>query len=151
MREEVNLSEALQGSLFEVKHMQPGYTTPKATSPGLKYDKNKPSMELIDPEFLEEMAKVLDFGKSKYSAHNWRGGIQWSRTLGAVLRHTLAYLKGEDLDQETGINHMAHVAVNAMFLVWFAKHRKDFDDRYIDRSNRNGGCALSGISGEKSS
>lgn len=119
---------------YKVKEIKLGvsYPSTKQTSPGLKYDAEKISMELIDVEFLEEMGRVLDFGKRKYSAHNWRGGIQWGRTIGAVLRHTLAYLNGEDRDPETGLNHMAHAAVNCMFLVWFAKHRRSFDDRYKD-------------------
>jgi len=123
----------------------------KAVSPGLKYDNGKPSMELIDPYFLEQMANVLDFGKRKYAAHNWRGGIQWSRTLGAVLRHTLSYLNGEDTDPETGYSHMAHAAVNCMFLVWFAQNRKEYDDRYRDSAGRNNSGPVSSAAGEKGS
>lgn len=108
-------------------------------------------MELLDPYVLEQMAKVLDFGKGKYSAHNWRGGIQWTRTIGAVLRHALAYLNGEDLDPETGINHMAHCAVNCMFLVWFAQHRKNYDDRYRLVDDRDSRGPVSSVAGEKSS
>ena len=123
----------------------------KANSIGLKYDADKPSMELLDPYFLEQVARVLDYGKNKYTAHNWRGGIHWSRTLGAVLRHTFAYLNGEDTDPETGINHMAHAAANCMFLVWFSQNRKELDDRYVNKSNGNSSGPISSILGEKSS
>lgn len=123
----------------------------KANSIGLKYDADKPSMELLDPYALEEMARVLGYGAKKYEEFNWKKGIEWGRVLGAVLRHTMAYMRGEDNDPETGINHMAHVAVNAMFLVWFAKNRKEYDNRYVDSLSGNSSSSASSILGEKSS
>jgi len=42
---------------------------------GLKFDNNKPSLSLIPNKPLLEIAKVLDFGSKKYSAHNWREGL----------------------------------------------------------------------------
>jgi hypothetical protein len=35
-----------------------------------------------------------------------------------------------DYDDETGLHHMAHVACNAMFLVWYALKGGGTDDRY---------------------
>ena len=40
-----------------------------------KHDDGKPAMELIDAEAMEDLARVLEFGRRKYGAHNWRGGI----------------------------------------------------------------------------
>lgn len=102
----------------------------KAESAGLKYDYGKPSLELIDTEAEIELAKVLDYGARKYSPHNWRKGIQWSRTIGAALRHLRAFNDGEDLDPETGLSHIAHAMCNCMFLLFFERHHKEMDDRY---------------------
>jgi hypothetical protein len=102
----------------------------KATSAGLKYDAGKPSLELIDTEAEIELAKVLDFGARKYNAHNWRNGIQWSRTIGAALRHLRAFNAGEDKDPETGLSHVAHAMCNCMFLLYFETHHKELDDRF---------------------
>ena len=102
----------------------------KDSSPGLKYDAGKPSLELVDKTALWELARVLDFGKKKYTAHNWRAGIQWSRTIGAAMRHLTAINDGEDLDPETGLLHAAHAMCNCMFLIWFYYNRKKYDDRY---------------------
>ncbi len=99
-------------------------------SGGTKYDQEKPDFSLIDAEWLEEVAKVMTFGKKKYDAHNWRKGIALSRVLSAGLRHLWAVVRGEDNDPETGLSHLAHLSCCAMFGYWYLKHRRDLDDRY---------------------
>jgi hypothetical protein len=98
---------------------------------GVKYDKDKPRIDLVDAEFLEGLGDVLRFGANKYAAHNWRGGIAYSRLIGAAYRHLGAINKGEDIDPESGMPHVYHLACCNMFLSWMMKHRKDLDDRYI--------------------
>jgi hypothetical protein len=98
---------------------------------GLKYDQEKPDMSLLSSIAVVKMAEVLTFGKKKYTAHNWRKGIIYSRLISAVFRHLYAWLKGESIDPESGISHLAHAAVNIMFLLEFEETRKDLDDRYI--------------------
>ena len=102
----------------------------KAKSAGAKFDNGKPSMSLIDPYALKELAKVLDYGKGKYAAWNWRKGIQWSRVLDAALRHLTAFNDGEDLDQESGLPHLAHAMCNCMFLLRYTQEHGELDDRY---------------------
>ena len=97
---------------------------------GTKYDQDKPRMDLIDAEAMEELAKVLGFGAQKYGEDNWRKGIKIRRLLGAAFRHGFALLKGEDLDEETGLSHAAHAMCCFMFIFWTLKHRKDMDDRW---------------------
>lgn len=98
---------------------------------GTKLDSAKPRMDLLDPLWLEEVAKVMTFGATKYAAHNWRKGISFSRVIAALLRHTFAILRGEDVDPETGLLHSAHASCNLMFLTNYYTHRKEFDDRYV--------------------
>ncbi len=98
---------------------------------GKKFDDGKPRMELIDRSAAEGLAAVLAFGARKYGENNWRGGIRYGRLSGALLRHLYAFLDGEDLDPETGLPHIDHVACNAMFLQWMSRNRKDMDDRYL--------------------
>lgn len=102
----------------------------KQTSAGLKYDAGKPSIGLIDQYALWELAKVLDYGKHKYDAHNWRKGIQWQRTIDAALRHVLAFNGGEDFDPESGLPHLAHAMCNLMFLLNFTETHPELDDRH---------------------
>lgn len=97
---------------------------------GLKHDQEKPRVDLLDPLALEGIAAVLSFGAKKYAAHNWRGGIAYSRLLGAVLRHTFAILRGEDNDPESGLPHVDHLGCSVMFLSNMMRTRPDLDDRW---------------------
>lgn len=106
-----------------------GLTEELAMTEGLKYDQNKPRMELISPIALFELSKVLTFGAKKYADRNWENGFVWSRAIGAILRHTFQYLSGETNDKETGLSHMSHVLCEAMFLVHFEKTKPELDDR----------------------
>lgn len=100
---------------------------------GLKADAEKPPVELLDPYALEQIALVLEFGRKKYAAHNWRGGIRFTRLIGAAIRHTFAILRGEDNDPESGLPHAAHLGCCAMFLIWMMQHRTDLDDRWKEK------------------
>jgi len=98
---------------------------------GLKHDGEKVPMQLIDPEALLELAKVLGFGANKYAPENWRKGIAYTRIIGAIMRHTNAIHRGELLDPETGLLHSAHIMCEAMFLTSYMKQPVrylDFDD-----------------------
>jgi len=97
---------------------------------GLKYDNDKPRMDLLDFDALEGLAKVLTFGAKKYDEHNWRNGISYSRLTAAMLRHLAALQKGEDIDAESGLPHIDHLGCCWMFLSNMTKTRPDLDDRY---------------------
>lgn len=97
---------------------------------GIKHDANKVPFELLSVPALIEIAKVMDFGKQKYSAHNWREGFNWSRLYGAAMRHLLAHMDGEDKDPETGLSHLAHLGCCVMFLLEHEKCGLGWDDRY---------------------
>jgi hypothetical protein len=109
----------------------------------LKYDGEKPRMDLLDAEWLIETAKVLTFGARKYAPNRWRDGIAQSRVFAALLRHLFAWLKGEDLDAETGLHHLAHASCELMFLTNNALVRPDLDDRYKPVPNNGIVCARS--------
>jgi hypothetical protein len=102
---------------------------------GLKYDDKKPRMDLLDADFLEGVASVLTFGANKYAAHNWRGGINYSRLLAASYRHLGAINRGEDVDPESGLEHVYHLSCCLMFLSWMMSNRKDLDDRWKPNGN----------------
>lgn len=101
---------------------------PKAT--GIKHDQEKLPLDLLDPLALEGLAAVLQFGAKKYAAHNWRGGISWSRLLAALLRHTFAILRGELVDPESGLPHVDHIGCCWMFASHMMKTRPDLNDLY---------------------
>lgn len=95
---------------------------------GLKYDQDKPRMDLLDADALEGVAKVLTFGAQKYEAHNWRQGLSNSRILAALLRHLFSIMRGEYIDPESGLPHIDHVGCCWMFLSNNMKNRPDLND-----------------------
>jgi hypothetical protein len=97
---------------------------------GIKHDQGKAPLELLDPDALEGIARVLEFGAKKYDADNWRGGIKFRRILGAILRHAFALLRCHDTDPESGLPAVDHLACEVMFLSYFMKYRTDLDDRW---------------------
>ncbi len=98
----------------------------------LKFDTDKPRMELLDSYAMEQIALVMTFGAKKYADHNWRKGFKWSRLIGAALRHITAFARGEDKDPESGLSHLAHAGCCIMFLLWHEQAQPALDDRYKD-------------------
>ena len=96
----------------------------------LKADGNKNQLELLPFRAIEQVGLVLTYGASKYSAHNWRKGFEWTRLTGAAMRHLFAFMRGEDLDPESGISHLAHSATNILFLLEMILTNTGNDDRY---------------------
>lgn len=86
--------------------------------------------DLLPPEALAKIARHYGIGASKYAAHNWRRGYEWSKSFAALQRHAQAFWSGEDIDAETGSPHMAAVAFHAMTLLVFMDEQRKFDDRY---------------------
>ena len=97
---------------------------------GKKNDTGKLRYDLISPVGLEELAKVYTHGCVEYGDHNWRKGIRWSRIFGAIMRHLWAFWKGEDLDSESGLPHLAHAAWGCFALLEYRKTHSKHDDRY---------------------
>ena len=99
-------------------------------STATKYDGDKVPVELLPSEALEEIAKVLAFGKKKYDAWNWAKGFKWTRLIGAAIRHLYAYKRGEDKDPESGLSHIAHAGCCILFLLQHDLSKLGEDDRY---------------------
>lgn len=86
---------------------------------GVKYDTGKPDWTLLPFDAVEEVVKVLDVGSKKYSRENWQKVEPHRERYGAAaLRHLSAWLRGERLDPESGLNHLAHAVCCLLFLLW---------------------------------
>lgn len=88
--------------------------------------------DLIPVQALEELARVYGMGAEKYDDHNWRKGYNWSLSYAALSRHLNAFWRGEDVDPESGLAHMAQVAWHAFTLYTFMKEHPEKDDRYAN-------------------
>ncbi|QFG13652.1 hypothetical protein PBI_SHEPARD_45 [Arthrobacter phage Shepard] len=87
--------------------------------------------DLIPTEALATVARLYGEGAKKYAEHNWRKGYEWSKSYAALQRHANAFWEGIDVDEETGLPHMAAVVFHAFALLTFMEQHPDFDDRYI--------------------
>jgi hypothetical protein len=105
----------------------------KVTKIAVRDDSGKTNWSLMPFEALEEINKVLEFGATKYAANNWQEGtgFKYSRVLNSLLRHTFAFMRGEDKDPESGLSHMAHAGCNVLFILYYLKNKARYanDDR----------------------
>lgn len=67
------------------------------------------------PNALEELAKVMHFGASKYGINQWPGTPDLMyRCNNCAARHALKRHKGEAVDEESGRLHIAHEIWNLL-------------------------------------
>ena len=78
----------------------------------LRYNNGKPDYSLIPMAALAEVAKVLEYGASKYERGNWLKPTSWEVSFACLQRHMSAWQAGEDNDDESGRSHIAHAACN---------------------------------------
>lgn len=88
----------------------------------------KPRWELIPLDAVEEIVKVYTMGAEKYAPNAWKDiPDAYDRYKAALLRHITAYDKGERLDKESGLSHLAHAAWNAIAILWLDMHKLELN------------------------
>lgn len=81
----------------------------KATNPKDRVGVKKVPMSGMPINVLLECGLVKLHGDMKYGAYNWRdAGVRGSVYYDACIRHLAAWMEGEDIDPDSGINHIAH-------------------------------------------
>lgn len=101
----------------------------------MKYDNNKAPLHLIPPEVLPSIANVFKYGAEKYSANNWRKDIDvttWGRTYSSLQRHLNSFWSGEDVDPESGLQHIDHALTQLIILKMqtLETTNSEMDDRF---------------------
>jgi len=70
----------------------------------------KPKMSHTPTESIRLLGQVHSMGAAKYGAFNWREKTVSSTVYyDAAMRHLMAYFDGQDIDEESGLPHLAHV------------------------------------------
>lgn len=100
-------------------------TTKKFT----KHDAGKVRFDLLPPEAELEVAKAFTHGAIKYSDDNYRVGTKWRRYIAAERRHVNAWLRRENFDDESSLNHLSHAIACLMMLLTLQITEKGLDDR----------------------
>lgn len=106
---------------------------PECTTGALREKMNNQPYDLIPfSEIATSYARVANYGAEKYDAWNWTKGLPRTQILGSLLRHTFAYLRGEDVDSlengGSGLSHVDHILWNAVALCHSHEH-EILDDR----------------------
>lgn len=101
----------------------------------IRHNKGKLQWGLVDFESLTPMVRVLEFGAKKYEPNNWKKGLNTVELTECLLRHTFAYLNGEDNDPESGQSHIGHIMCNAMFIMYMHANKPEFDNRSKKQEN----------------
>ena len=106
-----------------VAELEAGEPAPAAPAGGYfatHADRGKLRWECLPWPAVEQVVGVLTFGANKYSAWSWPSTPDARRRyFASAIRHAVAWVKGERLDPESGLPHLAHLACNALFLLSF--------------------------------
>lgn len=80
--------------------------------------------DLLPLAEIEDIVRVYTEGAKKYADNSWQDIPDgFNRYLGALMRHLVAYTKGERYDKE-GFMHLSAVCWNAIALLYYDKHNK---------------------------
>jgi len=102
----------------------------KPVAEGYKDDNGKLRYDLLAPEALAGLVRVLTDGAEDHGERNWEHGLHYHRVFGAAMRHLWAWWSGEEVDSKSGLSHLDHAAANVHFLSAYVKRgMKEFDDR----------------------
>jgi hypothetical protein len=95
----------------------------------IKDGKVKPILTLIPQLALEDIAAVFMYGAAKYGEYNFSKGGPNTDYINASLRHINKYMLNEDMDDESGLSHLAHAIANLMMILDNTKNNTNIDKR----------------------
>ena len=92
---------------------------------GMKNDylDDKLRWDLLPIKEIEKVVEVLTSGAKKYAPNNWQyvdNGIE--RYYSALMRHLVAWRKGEKFDKDSQHEHLAHALCNVIFLLYLTNN-----------------------------
>jgi len=85
---------------------------------GASESKTELRFDLIPPDEIATIAKVLGQGAVKYGDDNWKALPTWTH-LNHALQHIFAYLANDKSD-----DHLSHAATRLIFAMWSDKKEK---------------------------
>jgi hypothetical protein len=128
------LLPSFTGKVWDVtwKEPAPAFDEPAGECRKSADSAGKARLDLVPPAAIEQIAQVLTFGAGKYGDNNWCRGARWGRYYSALLRHVFAWWRGENLDPETGLSHLAHAGCCLLFLMEYQRNDWGSDDRFTE-------------------
>lgn len=95
-----------------------------------RFNEGKPEVSQLDPRFIMALADLMTKSAKKYGRYNWSKGQEYHTPFDSCQRHLLKWISGEDVDSESGMNHLLHAAANIM-IMWTSQQKniKELDTR----------------------
>ena len=99
----------------------------------LRYNVDKSQLHFIlaFPQALRAVADITTYGSHKNEMYNFLKGASSSESVSSLLRHLDAWWRGEELDPESKLHHLAHLAWNALRLCDEHLRGTSIDDRPV--------------------
>ncbi len=99
----------------------------------MKKNEGKPQLSLMYTSFMEEVVRVREYGIKKHGSPEGWVTTSTLEHIDSALRHIMAFKSwllhesiGEELDVESGLDHLAMAACNLMF---------EIERKYMDIKN----------------
>lgn len=93
---------------------------------GRKDDQGKLRWELLPLDLIEKIVDVYTHGAERYGANTWQNlSNGYQRFKAALLRHLVEHEKGNKIDADSGREHLAHVAWNAIAMLYHANRESE--------------------------
>lgn len=98
---------------------------------GSRYNQGKSPLSYVLQfgNAISGVATVGAFGAMKYARNNYKKGLSHTEIADSMMRHLAAYLCGEEVDPESGLPHVDHVAWNGLALAEMVRLHPELDDR----------------------
>lgn len=82
---------------------------------------------IIPWEGMDEVVAVFEMGAKKYARDNYKlgDGLPLDTYRKSMLRHLLQSVKEQDVDEESGLDHIAHLVANGLMYLWQKEHEKN--------------------------
>jgi len=116
----------------------PATQQPTQPSTGNRFNSGKVRYRNFPLWLAKPLAEVGTRGELKYGTFNFLKGLSVADCLDSLDRHREKVDDpfSSDLDEESQLHHLAHVAWNALVALHMIKHRPDLDDRYKTTLNK---------------
>lgn len=103
----------------------------KSVTGSLRLNSGKPEVSQLDPRFIIDLAELITISAEKYGKFNYALGQEYLTPIDSLMRHTMKFLSGEDLDDESLRSHVLHMAANCMILYSsILTDKKELDNRF---------------------
>lgn len=91
--------------------------------------------DLLPLQLIKKIVEVYHFGAKKYGPNTWQNlDNGYNRYKAAMFRHLTAFEEGEFYDQESKLPHLAHMAWNAIALLYFSLKTEKHHESHCHQS-----------------